>query len=47
MIDAFAKAYLHDDLRWVRETMLWKLDGLGEYDVRRPMTSTGTNLPGL
>jgi hypothetical protein len=47
MIDAFAKNYLHDDLRWVRETMLWKLDGLGEYDVRRPLTSTGTNLLGL
>ncbi|MFF3915836.1 DinB family protein [Streptomyces sp. NPDC001852] len=27
--------------------MLWKLDGLSEYDVRRPLTSTGTNLLGL
>ncbi len=27
--------------------MLWKLDGLGEYDLRRPMTGTGTNLLGL
>ena len=26
---------------------MWKLDGLGEYDVRRPMTPTGTNLLGL
>ncbi len=24
-----------------------KLDGLGEYDVRRPLTPTGTNLLGL
>ncbi|WP_344814676.1 DUF664 domain-containing protein [Microlunatus aurantiacus] len=24
--------------------MLWKLDGLSEYDARRPMTPTGTNL---
>ena len=47
MIDEFAKEYLHDDLRWIRETMLWKLDGLGEYDVRRPLTTTGTNLLGL
>ncbi|WP_433276956.1 DinB family protein [Pseudonocardia xinjiangensis] len=47
MIDDFAKAYLHSDLRDVRETMLWKLDGLTEYDVRRPLTSTGTNLLGL
>ena len=26
---------------------MWKLDGLSEYDVRRPMTPTGTNLLGL
>lgn len=30
-----------------RETMLWKLEGLGEYDLRRPLTPTGTNLLGL
>ncbi|TCO51117.1 uncharacterized protein DUF664 [Kribbella antiqua] len=47
MIDDFAKAYLHDDLRWVRESLLFKLDGLTEYDVRRPLTKTGTNLLGL
>ena len=47
MDDAFTKEYLHDDLREVREVMLWKLDGLSEYDIRRPLTSTGTNLLGL
>jgi hypothetical protein len=47
MIDDFAKEYLHDNLRGVREVMLWKLEGLSEYDVRRPLTSTGTNLLGL
>jgi hypothetical protein len=47
VIDDFAKAYLHDDLRWMRAAMLSKLDGLTEYDVRRPLTSTGTNLLGL
>ncbi|WP_433283566.1 DinB family protein [Micromonospora sp. CA-244673] len=47
MIDEFAKDYLHHDLRDIRETMLWKLDGLPEYDVRRPLTATGTNLLGL
>lgn len=26
---------------------MWKLDGLSEYDVRRPLTRTGTNLLGL
>ncbi|MEE1810071.1 DinB family protein [Streptomyces sp. BE133] len=47
MIDVYAKNYLHDDLRWIREAMLSKLDGLSEYDIRRPLTSTGTNLLGL
>jgi len=47
MIDEFAKAYLHDDLREARTHMLSKLEGLSEYDVRRPMTRTGTNLLGL
>jgi Protein of unknown function (DUF664) len=27
--------------------MLSKLDGLSEYDARRPLTPTGTNLLGL
>jgi uncharacterized damage-inducible protein DinB len=30
-----------------RDALLWKLDGLGEYEVRRPMVPTGTNLLGL
>jgi hypothetical protein len=47
MIDEFAKEYLHSDLRDRRATMLWKLEGLAEYDVRRPLTPTGTNLLGL
>jgi hypothetical protein len=47
MIDEFAKKHLHDHLRWVREALVWKLDGLGKYDIRRPLTSTGTNLLGL
>lgn len=47
MIDAFAKEYLHGALRHVREALVWKLDGVGEYDVRRPLTPTGTNLLGL
>lgn len=34
-------------LRHGREVVVWKLDGLGERDVRRPMTGTGTNLLGL
>ena len=34
-------------LRIAREALLWKLDGVSEYDVRRPLTPTGTNLLGL
>jgi hypothetical protein len=47
VIDDVAKAHLHDHLRWVREALVWKLDGLSDYDVRRPLTVTGTNLLGL
>ncbi|WP_060888439.1 DinB family protein [Streptomyces caniscabiei] len=47
MIDAFAKDNLHGRLRRDRRALLWKLDGLSEYDVRRPLTATGTNLLGL
>ena len=42
-----AKATLHRYLRTARESMLWKLDGVSEYDARRPLTPTGTNLLGL
>jgi uncharacterized protein DUF664 len=47
VIDEFAKEYLHGDLREAREAVLGKLEGLSEYDVRRPLTATGTNLLGL
>ena len=32
MIDDFAKDYLHEDLRWVRQSMLGQMDGLSEYE---------------
>ena len=41
------KAILLSYLRLRRADLLAKLDGLGEYDARRPMTATGTNLLGL
>ena len=41
------KADLHRYLQVGRDALLWKLDGLSEYDSRRPMTPTGTNLLGL
>ena len=46
MTDAGAKADLRGDLQAGRDALLWKLEGLSEYDVRRPMTPTGTNLLG-
>jgi hypothetical protein len=47
MIDEFAKEYLHSDLRELRDVMVWKLEGLDEADVRRPLVASGTNLLGL
>lgn len=41
------KKEFHGDLQDAREALLSKLDGLPEYDVRRPMVPTGTNLLGL
>ncbi|MFT7710071.1 DinB family protein [Clavibacter tessellarius] len=34
-------------LRLAREALVWKLEGLGEHDVRRPLVPTGSNLLGL
>jgi hypothetical protein len=47
VIDDFAKDYVHGQLKVTREALVWKLDGLSEYDIRRPLTATGTNLLGL
>jgi uncharacterized damage-inducible protein DinB len=41
------KTQLHRYLQTAREALLWKLDGLSDYDVRRPLVPTGTNLLGL
>lgn len=41
------KITLHRYLKAGREAVVWKLDGLSEYDVRRPLVHTGTNLLGL
>ncbi|PPH41334.1 hypothetical protein C5D09_16655, partial [Rathayibacter sp. AY1C9] len=42
-----AKQTLLRYLQEGRDALLQKLDGLDEYDVRRPLVSTGTNLLGL
>ncbi len=41
------KADLHRYLQIARDALVWKLDGLSEYDIRRPVVPTGTNLLGL
>lgn len=47
MSDDFGKDHLLERLQGFREAVLWKVDGLSEYDARRPLTVTGTNLLGL
>jgi uncharacterized damage-inducible protein DinB len=47
MIGSDPKADLHRYLQDAREALLWKLEGLSEYNIRRPMVPTGTNLLGL
>jgi uncharacterized damage-inducible protein DinB len=47
MAQADEKQALHWYLQNARGVLLWKLDGLSDYDIRRPMTPTGTNLLGL
>lgn len=42
-----AKATLRSYLAEGREAVLWKVEGLSEYDLRRPMTPTGTNVLGV
>lgn len=42
-----AKEDLLHYLQRGRDALLWKLDGLSEYDARRPLTQTGTNLLGI
>jgi Protein of unknown function (DUF664) len=41
------KAELHRSLQATRQALLSRLEGLREYDLRRPLTPTGTNLLGL
>ena len=47
MTDDAQKTVLLRYLQEGRDALLWKLDGLSEYDVRRPLVPTGTNLLGL
>jgi uncharacterized damage-inducible protein DinB len=47
MSEESRKAQLLQYLRTAREAVLWKLEGLSDYDVRRPLVPTGTNLLGL
>ncbi|WP_432971866.1 DinB family protein [Dactylosporangium sp. CA-233914] len=42
-----SKEHLRRYLQLGRDNLLWKLEGLSEYDARRPIVPTGTNLLGL
>ena len=46
-VEPTPKSDLKRYLQVGREALLWKLDGLSEYDIRRPLTPTATNLLGL
>lgn len=41
------KAALQHYLQEARDALVWKLEGLGERDLRLPRTPTGTNLLGI
>jgi uncharacterized damage-inducible protein DinB len=41
------KTDLRRYLQQARDAVLWKLEDLSDYDIRRPLTPTGTNLLGL
>jgi uncharacterized damage-inducible protein DinB len=45
-METLKEVHLHY-LQNAREAVLWKLEGASDYDVRRPLTPTGTNLLGL
>lgn len=47
MADTDPREDLRHYLQRGREALLWKLDGLSDYDIRRPLVPTGTNLLGL
>ena len=41
------KELLRTHLRLAQQALLWKVEGLSESELRRPMTRTGTNLIGI
>lgn len=47
MTEADPKTHLRGYLQAAREALLWKLEDLDDYDIRRPLTPTGTNLLGI
>jgi uncharacterized damage-inducible protein DinB len=47
MAERTPKSILRDYLQHGRGAIVWKLDKLSDYDIRRPLTPTGTNLLGI
>ena len=46
-LESHPKADLRYYLQAARKALLWKLDGLLKYEIRRPLVPSGTNLFGL
>lgn len=46
-VSPLPKDVLHLYLQRGRDALLWKLEGVGEYDRHRPLTYSGTNLLGI
>ena len=45
--DEAMKTVLRNSLKRTRETLMWKLEGLSERELRWPRTPTGFNLLGV
>ena len=41
------KDILRSYLQTARDVVVWKVNGLSEYDARRPLVASGTNLLGI
>jgi hypothetical protein len=47
MVTGSEKDLLKTHLRLIQDGLLWKLEGMSDEELRRPMTGTGTNLIGI
>jgi uncharacterized damage-inducible protein DinB len=45
--ESLMKKIMHGYLQTARDVVVWKTEGLSEYDIRRPLVPSGTNLLGI